>query len=128
MLRTILGVVLGIVAWVVTVQLISLAIKTADPALGAALLAHTTTTAMVERLVISFIATLAAGFVAAWVGGENQRAPMALGVLLLVGFVPYHLYGRDPQGAIWTSFPLWYHLTFFVSLVLLSVLGGRLRR
>jgi hypothetical protein len=29
---------------------------------------------------------------------------------------------------IWNQFPVWYHLTFFVSLVLLSVLGGRLGR
>lgn len=128
MLRTIFGVILGIVTWIVVVQLISLGIKHADPALGAALVAHTTVTAMAERLVISFIATLAAGFVAAWAGGENRRAPAVLGVLLLLCFVPYHLFGRDPQGAIWTSFPLWYHLTFFVSLPLLAVIGGRFRR
>ncbi len=40
---------------------------------------------------------------------------------MLLIFVPYHT-------TIWTQFPLWYHLTFFVSLLLLSVLGGRLRR
>jgi hypothetical protein len=128
MLRTIVGIVLGFVVWFVVVQLVSLGIKAADPALGAALLAHTTTTAMAERLVISFVATLIAGFAAAWVSGESGRAPMILGLLLLAFFVPYHLYGRDPQGVIWTSFPLWYHLTFFVSLPLLSVIGGRLKR
>ena len=77
---------------------------------------------MVERLVISFLGTLAAGYVAALVGGERMRAPLITGVLLLAFWGYYHV------TMIWNQFPVWYHLTFFVSLVLLSLLGGRLKR
>ncbi len=126
-MKAVPGIVLGVVAWFAVVFAVSFAIRAGDPSLSAALLAHTTPIAMIERLVISFIASLAAGYLAALLSGESRRAPLIAGMLLLVIFVPYHLYGRDAQGTIWTSFPLWYHLTFFVSLPLLSVIGGRLR-
>jgi hypothetical protein len=121
-MRTFLGVVVGIAAWFVVVLGVSLLIKAVDPALNAALVAHVTSTAMIERLVISFAGTLAAGYVAAWVSGESSRAPLIAGVLLLAFWGTYHV------TMIWNQFPLWYHLTFFVSLVLLAVLGGRLKR
>ncbi|MEI9994774.1 MAG: hypothetical protein WDM91_09285 [Rhizomicrobium sp.] len=122
MVRRILGVVLGIAAWFVVVLGISFAIRAADPALNAALLAHATTAAQAERLAISFLGTLAAGFIAALASGERSRAPLIAGVLLLLFWGYYHV------TMIWHQFPLWYHLTFFVSLVLLSVAGGRLKR
>ena len=121
-MRTVLGIVLGIAAWFVVVLGVALIIKAADPALNATLVAHATTTAMVERLIISFAGTLAAGYVAALVSGERTLAPLVAGVLLLAFWGYYHV------TMIWHQFPLWYHLTFFVSLVLLSVLGGRLKR
>jgi hypothetical protein len=121
-MKTILGIVLGVAAWFAVVLGISFAIKGADPALNAALVAHTTSTAMIERLVVSFIGTLAAGFVTALMSGERLRAPLIAGVLLLAWWGYYHV------TMIWNQFPIWYHLTFFVSLPLLSVLGARLRR
>jgi hypothetical protein len=127
MLRTIAGIILGVVAWYAVVFIASFALRTAAPHLGAALVVHATTTALAARLGISFLASLLGGWLAATVA-RSQRAPLIAGVLMLAIFVPYHLYGRDPGGTIWTSYPLWYHLTFFVSLVLLSVLGGRLAR
>jgi len=51
---------------------------------------------------------------------ESTRAPLGAGILLLVVFVPYHM-------TIWHNFPVWYHLTFFASLPVLSLLGGMLR-
>jgi len=126
-MRLVLGIILGIVAWFAVVFVVSFALRAAAPALGATLVAHATTTAMGERLAISFVGSLLGGWLAATVAKE-QRAPLIAGVLMLVIFVPYHLFGRDAGGTIWTSFPLWYHLTFFVSLPVLSVLGGRLAR
>lgn len=125
-MKAVPGIVLGVVAWFAVVFAVSFAIRAGDPSLSAELLAHTTPIAMIERLVISFIASLAAGYIAALLSGESRGAPLIAGVLLLVIFVPYHLYDRDAQGTIWTSFPLWNHLTFFVSLPLLSVIGRRL--
>jgi hypothetical protein len=122
MLRTILGVVLGIAAWFVVVLGVSFVIKAADLALNAALVAHATTAATAERLAISFIATLVVGFVAAWVSGASNPAPLIAGVLLLAGWGYIHV------TQIWHQFPLWFHLAFFVSLPLLAVIGGRLKR
>ncbi len=126
MLRSILGAVVGVVVWYAAVFVVSLAIKAADPSLGAALVAHATNVALWERLAVSFVGTILAGLAAALVARESRRAPLVTGVLLLAVFVPYHLFGRDAGGVVWTAFPLWYHLTFFVSLPVLSLLGGRL--
>ena len=43
------------------------------------------------------------------------------GLLLLVAFIPQHI-------SLWNTFPVWYHLTFLLSLVPLTYLGGATRR
>jgi hypothetical protein len=106
---------------------VSYLVRTAAPDVNAAMVAHTTVAAMAERLAVSFLGSLIGGYLAMLVA-RDHRGPLITGVLMLVIFVPYHLFGRDAAGMIWTSFPLWYHLTFFVSLLLLSILGGRLAR
>jgi hypothetical protein len=121
MIRGILGAVVGAAAWVAVVFAVSFGIRMLAPDLGAALNAHATVAALVERLAISFVASLAGGLVAALVSGEGWRAALGAGVILLIVFVPYHT-------TIWTQFPIWYHLTFFASLPLLSLLGGRIVR
>ena len=120
MLRLVLGAVLGVVAWFAVVIGVSLVLREAAPALAAAMNAHATAIALWERLAVSFLGSLVAGYVAALVGGDRLRAPLATGVLMLLFFVLYHT-------TIWTQFPIWYHLTFFASLLLLSLAGGRFR-
>lgn len=116
MLRTILGAVAGVVVWVAVVVGVSFVIGMVAPDFNEAMKAHATDTALASRLGISFIGTLAAGAIAAMIGGT--RAPVLAGVLLLLIFVPYHM-------TIWGQFPLWYHLTYFVSLPVLSFVGGK---
>ncbi len=129
MLRLIVGIVIGVVAWFAMVFIVPYLIGFVSPAVNAAMREHHTVVALAERLGVSFLASLVSGYVAARVAAGSQRAPLIAGILLLIYFVPYHLFGADMQGVkVWTSFPLWYHLTFFVSLVVLSVLGGRLAR
>jgi hypothetical protein len=48
-----------------------------------------------------------------------MRALLMTGAILLVAFVPVHL-------GLWDKFPVWYHLTFLLSLVPLIYLGGRI--
>ena len=127
MVRLILGVVSGVVAWFVAIMAIGFILRVAAPGIGAALAAHTTAAAMAARLGISFVGSILGGWLAATIG-KGQRAALINGLLMLVIFVPYHLFGSDMQGPIWTNFPLWYHLTFFVSLPLLAILGGRFAR
>ena len=48
---------------------------------------------------------------------QPARRPVAVVVLLVALFIPVHY-------ALWERFPLWYHLVFFVSLLLMTVLGA----
>ncbi|HEY0301864.1 MAG TPA: hypothetical protein VGC36_11045 [Rhizomicrobium sp.] len=120
-MRTIAGIVIGIVAWLAVVAGVSLVLRAAAPDVSAALAAHATTLALAERLGISFLGSIASGFFAALVA-RDQRAPLFAGLLMLLCWGYYHI------AMIWNQFPLWYHLAFFVSLPLLSVLGGRLAK
>jgi hypothetical protein len=61
-----------------------------------------------------------AGFVAAVIAGENKRAPLILGVLLLA-------FGLLKLVMSWQFVPIWYHLTFTAMLLPLAVAGGKLR-
>ena len=121
MLRLILGTVIGVVAWMAVVLGVSLLLRAVAPDVNAAMIAHATTIAMAERLAVSFLGSLAGGYLAMLVARDG-RAPFIAGVLLLLGWGYFHVM------VIWHQFPLWYHLTFFVSLPLLSILGGRLAK
>jgi len=116
------GALPGAVSWFVAVAALGYLVRFAWPEMAAVRqMTELTMPMLVARLAISGLASIAGGVVAALVAGERSRAALGAGVLLLVGFVPYHL-------TIWNSFPIWYHLTFFASLPLLSVLGGQLAR
>jgi hypothetical protein len=72
---------------------------------------------MIARLVVGALATVAAGLTTSVVTRRSRSATLA-GVVLLLVFIPQHI-------TLWEKFPVWYHLTFLLSLVPLSVLGGR---
>ena len=121
MLRSILAVVAGLLAWAVGVTVLNLGLHHGWPAYAAVEKAMLFTVPMMAaRLSISGVSSLVSGFVAAAVGRSGQAALIA-GVLLLLIFLPIHY-------TIWSKFPLWYHLTFLASLPLLSVIGGRFSR
>jgi uncharacterized membrane protein len=71
---------------------------------------------MVARLSIGAAATLATGMVTAAID-RSVLVRVMPGVLLLIAFMPIH-------AMLWDKFPVWYHLTFLMSLVPLSYLGG----
>ena len=121
MLRLIGGAVAGLIAWMVFVTILNLGLRYGWPGYGLVEKAMTFTLAMLLlRLAISWVSSLAAGFVAALV--DKQRSgPLLSGVLLLLLFVPVHY-------RLWGHFPLWYHLCFLVSLPLLGWAGGKLQR
>lgn len=118
MARTVAGIVVGVVAWFVVVLGITFALRAVAPDLNAQLAAHTTTAALAGRLLISFVGSLVGGALAARFA--SARAALIAGAILLAVWGTYHVM------VIWHQFPLWYHLTFFVSLPLLAVLGARL--
>ena len=128
MLRLIGASVAGVLAWAVVVTLLNLGLRhgwhdyaSVEHDYAAVEKAMTFTLAMmVARLSMSAAASLASGAVAAWLG-RSPRPPLLAGIVLLLLFLPVHY-------TLWDRFPVWYHLTFLVSLPLLGWAGGSLLR
>ena len=118
MAKALLGVIAGLVVWLAAVTVAGLVLRASWPAYARMADAMTFTTPMLlARLAISVLATLAAGCAAAFIARRSLFARLLPGVLLLIGFIPVHI-------NLWDQFPVWYHLTFLVSLVPLTYLGG----
>ena len=122
MVKAIIAIVAGLVAWIAVVALAGVIMRSSWPAYARVADAMTFTLPMLfARLAIGAVATLAAGWVAAAIAPRSMVARLLPGVLLLVAFIPQHI-------SLWNVFPLWYHLTFLLSLVPLTYLGGSLRQ
>ncbi len=122
MKRSLLAVFAALVTWVLLVSLLNLLLRqgiagyaTAEPALAFTL------GMQLARLAIGAITSLVAGAVAAWIAPLDPRPPWVAGVILLLVLLPTHV-------KLWHNFPLWYHLTFLLTLVPLVVLGARALR
>jgi len=72
---------------------------------------------LVARLSIGALATLAAGLTTATLAPGSMTPRLITGAVLLVAFIPVHV-------GLWDRFPVWYHLTFLLSLVPLTYAGG----
>jgi hypothetical protein len=118
MARKILGVAAGLAVWSLIVIVAGTIMRRSWPAYASVADAMTFTLPMlVARLSISTVATLVAGLVTAFIIRRSVVARLMPGVLLILGFIPVHI-------MLWDKFPVWYHLTFLVSLVPLTYLGG----
>ncbi len=119
MWRTVLAVLGGLVAWVVIVTLINFGLRAALPGYTAA--EHTldfTLTMKIARLTMAAATSLLAGVATRAIAPSSRWAPWIAGGVLLLLFLPQHIY-------IWDKFPVWYHLSFLMPLVPLVVLGAR---
>ncbi len=118
MSKKIFGVVAGLAAWMSVVVVVGEIMRRSWPAYANVAAAMTfTLPMMLARLSIGALATLAAGFVTAVIVPQSTIARLMPGVLLLVAFIPQHI-------MLWNTFPVWYHLTFLLSLVPLTYVGG----
>lgn len=72
------------------------------------------------KVILSVIFSFVSGYLSSTFAGESRSAPLILGVVLL-------LVGIGVQASVWTPLPLWYHLTFLILLLPMTLLGGRLR-
>ena len=121
MKRTILAFVAGLVTWVLVASVLDRVLRALlDGYTAAELQMHFTLGMMAARLIIAMISSLMAGAVMGAVAPSSTRVPWVLGVILLAAFLPAHV-------ALWHNFPIWYHLTFFGTLLPLLVLGAHLR-
>jgi hypothetical protein len=133
MLRVILGIVAGFIAWsILWVGSDQVLIMMSPDWYGAhqqsfekamfnksPFTADTTILAM--HLVRAVIITLMSGFLAAMIANGNRNAPLGLGIVLL-------LVGVAVEVMAWNYLPIWYHIVFLALLIPVSILGGRLKR
>lgn len=121
MARNIIGVVAGVALWFALTLVVGLIMRATWPAYASVADAMTfTLPMMIARLSIGALATVFAGFVAACIT-SSTIARLIPSVILLMFFIPEHV-------MLWDKFPIWYHLTFLLSLVPLTYLGNRLAR
>ena len=118
MAKGILGVVAGVLAFAAVAAVAGIVMRGAWPDYARVADAMTfTLPMMIARLTIGALATIAAGLVTAVIVKGSTFARLATGLLLLAAFIPQHI-------MLWEKFPVWYHLTFLLSLVPLTYLGG----
>lgn len=120
MKRTVIGCIVGLVTWVIVVSLIDRGLRVliagyaaAEPALAFTL------QMMAARLGMAAVTSLIAGAAIGAVAPTSKLAPSILGVVLLCLFIPMHV-------KVWHAFPVWYHLTFLLTLAPLILLGAHL--
>ncbi|HEX4420142.1 MAG TPA: hypothetical protein VH165_19640 [Kofleriaceae bacterium] len=120
MRKSILGVVVGLIAWVAVVTVAGLILRVSWPAYASVAAAMTFTLPMLlARLSISALATLVTGLIATRIRPRSILVTLMPGVILLVLFIPQHI-------MLWPKFPIWYHLSFLLSLVPLTWAGGKM--
>lgn len=119
MKKAILAFAAGVAAWVLVASALDRGLRAVlDGYTTAELQMHFTLAMMAARLALAVITSLVAGAIMGAVAPAATRVPWILGVILLAAFLPAHV-------KLWENFPLWYHLTFLVTLVPLLVLGAR---
>jgi hypothetical protein len=119
MWRAIAGIIAGLVAWVVVVTVLNFGLRAWLPGYVQAEPAMQFTLGMkIARLSIGALSSIAAGALVRTITRANM-APWIVGLVLLALFVPDHVH-------LWNKFPVWYHLTFLITLAPLVALGARL--
>ncbi|MCY7376997.1 MAG: hypothetical protein LH472_13645 [Pyrinomonadaceae bacterium] len=121
MLKIIAGVFVGFIVWSVLWVAGDAVLRTVWTNYDESVKTMSFSAAMlVVPLILSAVVSIISGFVAALTAGENTKSPLILGVILL-------LVGILVQMSVWDKIPLWYHLTFWILLVPMTILGGKLK-
>ena len=131
MVRTVLGVIAGFFAWAIvwvgTEKILSAILP---EWYGAPQLAFqeavekggqftAETRLLLMHIVIGSIVSVMSGFLAALIAGENKRAPLVLGFLLVA-------FGLLKVVLSWPYVPIWYHVIFTALLLPMTIVGGKL--
>jgi len=77
------------------------------------------TTMLITHIVLGSIVSVMSGSVATLIAGENTRAPLVLGFLLLA-------VGLLKAVMSWQYVPIWYHVIFTAILLPMAIMGGKL--
>jgi hypothetical protein len=130
MVRMILGVLAGFIAWLIAWVGGEMIISAVWPAFAAHQRAFQNAltegadftpeaTMLLTHIVLVSIVSLIAGCLASIIAGENKRAPLVLGFLLLT-------MGLLKAAMSWQLVPVWYHVVFTAMLLSMAIIGGRL--
>ncbi len=121
MLRIFLGVTVGFVVWSILWVGVDAILRAVWTNYDESIKAMTFSSSMlIVPLVLSAVVSIISGFVAALISRENSKSSLILGILLLI-------VGIFVQMSVWDKIPLWYHLTFLILLIPMTILGGKLR-
>jgi hypothetical protein len=122
MKRSIFALVAGLGLWVVVATLLNRGLRAGFAGYVLAEPTMSFTLGMkVARLILGAFSSLAAGAAVGLIAPSRTRLPWVLGAIVLAVFIPEHVH-------LWAKFPVWYHLTFLLTLVPLVVLGATLTR
>jgi hypothetical protein len=130
MLRIVLGVIAGFFAWMVVWVGSEKILSAIWPAFGVHQAAFedaiknggqftAETTMLLTHIVMGSVVSVIAGALAALAAGENSRAPLFVGILLLA-------VGLLKAVMSWPYVPIWYHVIFTAILLPMAILGGKL--
>ena len=120
MKRSILACLSGLLTWAIVVTVINRVLRLSIPNYTAAEQTLQFTLGMMwSRLLMAVVTSVVAGAVAGWISRPSRWAPWIVGGVVLAMFVPVHI-------AIWSKFPVWYHLTFLLTIIPAVVVGARL--
>ena len=121
MKRSILACLAGLLTWAVVVTVINRVLRLSLPNYTAA--EHTvqfTLGMKWARLLMAIVTSLVAGAVTRWISPSSRWAPLILGSVVLAMFLPWHITN-------WSKFPMWYHLTFLLTIIPAVFVGTLLR-
>ena len=133
MVRIILGVIGGFIAWSILWLGSDQVLRSASPGWYGShelLFENATfnetpfvadTAILILHLVRSVIISLMSGFLAAVIANENKKTTIILGVLLLA-------FGLYVQLSVWKFIPVWYHFVFLFLLIPMTMMGGKLKK
>jgi hypothetical protein len=120
MKRSILACLAGLLTWIVVVTVINRLLRLSLPNYTAAEQTLQFTLGMKwARLLMAIVTSLVAGAVTRWISPSSRWAPLIVGSVVLAMFVPLHI-------AIWSKFPVWYHLTFLLTIIPAVLVGALL--
>ena len=131
MLRIVLGVIGGFFAWVIVWIGSEKILSAIWPAFGVHQKAFeeaiknggqftADTTMLLTHIVVGSILAVMSGSLAALIAGENKRAPLVLGFLLVA-------FGLLKVVLSWPYVPIWYHVIFTALLLPMTIMGGKLK-
>ena len=78
------------------------------------------TNMLLTHIVLGSIVSVISGFLSGLIAGENKRAPLMLGFVLLA-------FGLLKVVMSWPYVPIWYHVIFTAILLPMTIMGGKLK-